>query len=307
MDFAPELLRALVAVKEAGGFTRAAERLHLTQSAVSHQIRRLEEQVGSPLFVRTTRKLALTEDGEEFLRHAKQILQAHAALNRRFQSSALAGSIRFGVPENFLGDQLPLLLSRFARAFPAVRLEASVSVCQDFSARIESGELDLAVAMRRAGETGGTVLRRSRFVWAAAEDFAFPPGSPLPLALSHPPCLCRTVAIEALSGSGVEWHTGFTSANLHGLRAAMLAGLGASIIAYDEIEPGMKVLEPSYGLPPLPDLEFALIWSAGGKTPCALELGRLITDAAKNLGSDVLHRPHPGMAPRPKARADKLV
>lgn len=291
MDFAPELLRALVAVAEAGGFTRAAERLHLTQSAVSHQIRRLEDQVGTPLFIRTTRKLALTEDGEEFLRHARQILQAHAALSRRFQSSTLAGSIRFGVPENFLGDELAQMLSRFARAYPAVRLEASVSVCQDFSARIESGELDLAVAMRRAGETGGTVLRRSHYVWAAAEGFAVPPGSSLPLALSNPPCLCRTVAIEALAGSAVEWHIGFTSANLHGLRAAMLAGLGASIIAHDEVEPGMTVLAPSYGLPPLPDLEFALIWSAGGKTPCARELGRLIADAARRLGGPMLHRP----------------
>jgi DNA-binding transcriptional LysR family regulator len=291
MDFAPELLRALVAVAEAGGFTRAAERLHLTQSAVSHQIRRLEEQVGTPLFIRTTRKLALTEDGEEFLRHARQILQAHAALSQRFQASTLAGAIRFGVPENFLGDELPHLLSRFARAFPAVRLEASVSLCQDFSARIESGELDLAVAMRRAGETGGTVLRRSRYVWAAAEDFTVPPGSSLPLALSNPPCLCRTIAIEALAGSGVEWHIGFTSANLHGLRAAMLAGLGASIIAHDELEPGMKVLAPSYGLPPLPDLEFALIWSANGKMPCSRELGRLIADAARRLGGPVLNRP----------------
>lgn len=290
MDFAPELLRALVAVEEAGGFTRAAERLHLTQSAVSHQIRRLEEQVGRPLFTRTTRKLALTEDGEDFLRHARQILQAHAALAQRFRISALAGSIRFGVPENFLGDELPQLLCRFARAFPAVRLEASVSVCQDFSARIENGELDLAVAMRRAGESGGTVLRRQRFVWAASEDFAVPPGASLPLALSNPPCLCRSVAIESLADTGVEWHTGFTSANLHGLRAAMLAGLGASIIAHDEIEPGMKVLGPAYGLPPLPDLEFALIWSPGGKTPCARELGRLIIEATQGPGGAVPRR-----------------
>lgn len=226
-------------------------------------------------------------------------MQAHAALSRRFQSSTLAGSVRFGVPENFLGDELPHLLSHFARNYSAVRLEASVSVCQDFSARIESGELDLAVAMRRAGETGGTVLRRSRYVWAAAEDFVVPPGSSLPLALSNPPCICRTVAIEALASSSVEWHIGFTSANLHGLRAAMLAGLGASIIADDEIEPGMKILAPSYGLPPLPDLEFALIWSANGKTPCARELGRLIADTAKRLGGPVVHRPT-----RPKVLAD---
>lgn len=118
MDFDPTLLRAFVAVKETGGFTRAAQRLHLTQSAVSHQIRRLEEQVGRPLLYRTTRTLTLTEDGNDFLQHAEQILASLDALSRRFQPSPVCGVVRFGVPETFLGERLPQLLSRFARAFP---------------------------------------------------------------------------------------------------------------------------------------------------------------------------------------------
>ncbi|WP_026869491.1 LysR family transcriptional regulator [Inquilinus limosus] len=280
MDFDPALLRAFVAVHEAGGFTRAAQRLHLTQSAVSHQIRRLEEQVGRPLLHRTTRKLLLTEDGEEFLRHAEQILQAQDALTRRFQPSSVSGVVRFGVPENFMGDRLPLLLRRFARGFPQVRLEVAVSVCLDLRAKVEAGELDLAVVMSRPGETGGTVLRRAQFVWAAAETFDWPPGTSLPLALAPPPCPCRAIAVDALAGAAVEWHVGFTSGNQHGLRAAVLAGLAASNFTCDELEPGMKILDGRHGLPPLPEVEFSLIWRSGTKAACACELGRLIVEAA---------------------------
>src|ERR1700761_4374005 len=106
MDFDPTLLRAFVAVKETGGFTRAAQRLHLTQSAVSHQIRRLEDQVGRALLLRTTRSLTLTEDGQDFLRYAEQILHSLDALAQRFRPSPISGSVRFGVPENFMGDRL---------------------------------------------------------------------------------------------------------------------------------------------------------------------------------------------------------
>src|SRR5688500_2314602 len=122
MDFDPTLLRAFVAVKETGGFTRAPERLHLTQSAISHQIRKLEAQVGRPLLHRTTRRLTVTEDGEDFRRYATQILDTLDAMTRRFQPSPISGVVRFGVPDNFMGDRLPPLLSQFARGFPAVRM-----------------------------------------------------------------------------------------------------------------------------------------------------------------------------------------
>lgn len=281
MDFDPTLLRAFVAVREAGGFTRAAERLHLTQSAVSHQIRRLEEQVGRPLLLRTTRKLVLTEDGEDFLRHAEQILQAQDALTRRFQPSGVSGVVRLGVPEYFMGDRLPQLLRRFARTFPAVRLEVSVSVCLDLKAKIEEGELDLAVVMAKIGEVRGTALRRAQYVWVAADGFDLPPGASLPVAMSPPPCPCRSVAIEALGQAGIEWHTGFTSANQHGLHAAVLAGLAVTNITREVLMPGMRVIDGEYGLPPLPEVEFVLIASTGSKTVCACELGRLIVEGAE--------------------------
>ena len=106
MDYDPTLLRAFIAIKETGSFTRAAERMHVSQSAISHQIRRLEQQAGTPLLTRTTRRLTLTEDGEDFLRYAECIIKAHDALIRRFETSSVTGAVRFGLPENFIGDGL---------------------------------------------------------------------------------------------------------------------------------------------------------------------------------------------------------
>lgn len=280
MDFEPTLLRAFVAVCETGGFTRAAERLNLTQSAVSHQIRRLEEQVGRPLLHRTTRKLTVTEDGEDFLRHAEQILQSQEALTRRFRSSTISGVIRLGVPENFIGDRLPQLLGRFARQYPSIRLEVSVSVCLDLRAKIDTGELDLAVAITQSNDEGGTVLRQTQFVWAAADHFVWPENSSLPFAFSPPPCALRAIGIDALNASGVDWHVAFTSANQHGLKAAVKAGLAVSIFAKEEIEPWMVVLDENDGLPPLPKAKYLLIQKRGDRMPCTSELGRLIVEEA---------------------------
>lgn len=290
MDFEPTLLRAFVAVCETGGFTRAAQRLNLTQSAVSHQIRRLEEQVGRPLLYRTTRKLTVTEDGEDFLRHAEQILQSQEALTRRFHASTASGAVRLGVPENFIGDRLPQLLGRFARQYPGVRLEVAVSVCLDLQAKIDAGELDLAVAITQGDGQGGIVLRQTQFVWAAADTFKPLQNSSLPFAFSPPPCALRAIAVEALAASGLDWHVGFTSANQHGLKAAVLAGLAISIFAREDIGPGMKILDSDDGLPPLPEAKYILLHKRGDHMPCASELGRLIVDEA-SLWSNSIARP----------------
>jgi len=130
MYFDPGLLRAFVAVKETGGFTRAGQRLNLTQSAISHQIRRLEEQVGRQLLQRTTRRLTLTEDGEEFLRHAGQILASLDALTQRFQPSPVSGVVRFGVPESFMGEP-----AAWDRAEATLRRPQEESTDQDHACR----------------------------------------------------------------------------------------------------------------------------------------------------------------------------
>lgn len=284
MDFDPTLLRTFVAVADTGSFTRAAQRQHLTQSAVSHQIRRLEEQVGRRLLSRTTRSLTVTEDGEELLRHAHRILLSFDTLARRFRPSPLSGTVRFGAPENFMGDRLSRLLLRFARDFPAVRLDASISANLDLPALIRTGDLDVAVVISLSAPdnpaTGGRLLRRTRLVWVVAETFEPPRNAPLPFAFYPPPCVHRQVGVRALDEAGIDSHIVFTSHSQEGIHAAVLAGLAITAIAFDDIKAGMKIIDGEYGLPPLPDIDFALVWSSGGKTPASTAFGELICEMA---------------------------
>lgn len=276
MDFDPTLLRTFIAVNDAGGFTRAAERLHLTQSAVSHQIRRLEEHVGRALLHRTTRRLTLTEDGEDFLRHAEQILQSLDALSRRFQPSPITGAVRFGVPENFIGDRLPNLLCQFTRAFPNVRMDVSVSMSMDLRQMVDADELDLAVVIALPGDDADTVLRRTRFVWVASDSFDIAAGRSLPFAFFPSPCINRQVGVSALDGTEVEWHVMFTSPSQQGLNAAISAGLGITVMVEDDVVPGMRIVDGEYGLPPLPPAQFVLLRRPGGCTPAVAEFGKLV-------------------------------
>jgi len=282
MSIDTDLLQAFIAVHQSNGFTRAAEQLHLTQSAVSHQIRRLEEVVGRPLFHRTTRRLSLTADGEDFLRHAERILGAQEALARHFRRSPIEGTVRFGVPESFMSDGLPQLLQQFARRCPNVRLEVSVGLTLDVAAMVRDRELDLAVVVSVSGTMKGTLLRRLPMVWAAAEGFER--ADSLPLAYSPPPCVCRQVSIDALDAAGIPWHGAFSSHSLGDLRLAALSGLGVATFTRDNLRPGMVELGERDGLPALPLLDFTLAYGegpAGERGPAVAELGRLIEEAER--------------------------
>lgn len=281
MNLDPILLRTFVAVQSTGSFTRAAERLHLTQSAVSHQIRRLEELLGRPLLKRTTRSLALTEDGDDLLRYAQQILDALDALGQRFQPSPITGEVRFGAPENFVGDRLPTLLCQFARAFPSVRLDVRVNMQLDLRGLIRDGELDLAVIMTSADSREGTPIRQVQLVWVASQDFDLPRGRPLPLAFSPSPCIHRGIGVGALEERGVPWQSVFTSPSQQGVNAAILSGLAISVIPQDDLQPGMRIVDGSYQLPPLPKASFVLIRSDQEQTPAVRAFGQLILDISR--------------------------
>jgi DNA-binding transcriptional LysR family regulator len=131
-------------------------------------------------------------------------------------------------------------------------------------------------------QAGGTVLRETRFVWAAAHSFDFTGDAPLPLAFAPAPCLHRQVAVEALESSTVDWRVAFTSPSQQGLRAAVLAGLAVTALPLGDLEPGMVVIDGQYGLPPLLDADFRLIWSVTGKTPAANAFGQLLVEMSES-------------------------
>ena len=181
LDF--ELLRAFVAVAECGGFHRAAERLNLTQSTVSQQIKRLELETQRPLFRRTTRSVALTDDGEMLLGEARRLLQLEEAARQRLGAPRLSGTVRLGVVEEVAEGSLPSALARFAALHRGVKLEVQIGVSMELIEQLNAGLLDVVCAARPPGSTKGRLVSRELLVWAAADTFDLVPGEALPLAL----------------------------------------------------------------------------------------------------------------------------
>jgi DNA-binding transcriptional LysR family regulator len=253
LDF--ELLRAFVAVADCGGFHRAAEQLNLTQSTISQQIKRLELETKRPLFRRTTRSVALTDDGEMLLGDARRLLLLEEAARHRLAAPRLSGAVRLGVVEEVAGGSLPPALSRFAALHPGVKLEVQIGVSAELIERLDAGRLDVVFAKRPLGTSRGRLVWREPLVWAAAEAFDLAPGSTLPLALYREKSVSREAALAALNNSERNWEIVYTSPSLTGLRAAALAGLAITPLPASAATAGLRVVE---GLPRLPDLEFAI-------------------------------------------------
>lgn len=271
-----DLLRAFVAVAECGGFRRAAERLHLTQSTVSQQIRRLELETGRSLFRRNTRTVALTDDGEMLLGDARRLLQLEEAARRRLTAPRLSGVVRLGAVEEVAGGSLPPALGRFARLHPNVRLEVLVGVSGELIEQFDAGGLDVVLAKRPWGTSRGRFVWREPLVWAAAETFDLAPGAILPLALFREHSVSRDAALDAFRNSERPWHIVYTSPSLTGVRAAALAGLAVTPLPASAVGPGLRILGELEGLPPLPDLEFA-IFEKPQPGPAAAALSAALT------------------------------
>ena len=202
LDF--ELLRAFVAVADCGGFHRAAERLNLTQSTVSQQIKRLELETKRPLFRRTTRSVALTDDGEMLLGDARRLLQLEEAARHRLAAPRLSGTVRLGVVEEVAGGSLPSALGRFAKLHAGVKLEVQIGVSAELIEQLNAGRLDVVFAKRPLGTSKGRLVWREPLVWAAADTFDLVPGAALPLALYRERSVSREAALAALNDKRTE-------------------------------------------------------------------------------------------------------
>lgn len=254
--FDTELLRSFVAVAESGGFTRAAERLHLTQSAVSAQIRRLEEQAGCPLLTRSTRSVALTEKGEMLLSYARTILHLNEDAHARLAGSKLAGTIRIGTSEDFASTRLPHILRRFRASHPGVLLEVEVGIPPVLLQALDEERLDLVLGSRCRGEARGWRLWQEPLVWAFSKHDNLPCDGELPLAFFPAPCPYREASIEALVLNNQPWRIVYVSPSVSGVKAAALAGLAATPLPRSAVGNGLRELGREDGLPELPDVEF---------------------------------------------------
>jgi DNA-binding transcriptional LysR family regulator len=254
-----QLLRTFITIAECGGFRSASERLHATQSTVSQQIKRLEAELGRPLFRRTTRSVALTHDGEALLGPARRLLQHEEDLRRQLTSPRLSGTVRLGAVEEVASGALPATLGRFARLYPDVRLEVVVDVSAELIGQVDRNDLDLALAKRPWGTSRGRVVWRDQLVWAASDTFELPADGTMPLALFRGSTVSRVAALEALRLSERPWKIVYTSPSLTGVRAAALAGLAVTPLPRSALCPGLRALPEVRGIPSLPELEFVVV------------------------------------------------
>jgi len=268
-------LRSFVAIVDTGSFTRAADRVNKTQSAVSMQIRRLEEQLGRPLFAKLGRGVRLTEDGEKLIDFARQMLQVEAAAFASVSRKALAGRIRLGIPDDYAESVLPEIVTRFARRHPLVELTV---VCENSSClaeRIERGELDVAVVSDCAGNA--ELLREEQLRWVVGSNSRAHEARPIQMALSSPTCAWRLAATSALNQAGIPWRQLLGSANLAALAPVVQAGLAVTVLPASATRAGLRVLdEVEEGLPPLPRNRIGMLEAAGNRTAEAKALAEEI-------------------------------
>lgn len=227
-----ESLRALKLVAETGGVTDAAERLCLTQSAVSWKLRRLEERVGRTLLRREGRTLKPTRHGRELIEFADRILSAHDAAVQRFQRSALSGSIRLGVTDDVAVNRVAGIAGRFRWAHPAIRLQVRVESSLRVAEWADSGEVDLAVMPVEPHDLRDDdfVLWKDELRFVQATDSAYPADGPLPLVTFGSKCFYGRVASALLDEAGIDYEEVLQSASIAGVRAAVSAGVGVALM-----------------------------------------------------------------------------
>jgi len=281
-----DVLRTFVTGFELGSFARAAERLGRSQSAVSTQLRKLEDQVGQPLVQKAGRGLALTAAGESMLGYAKRLLDLNDEAVDRLRGTELEGWARLGLAQDFAEGWLPAVLKRFARAYPRVRIEVQVGLGAHLTEATLKGDLDIALVWGDGGDAPHA--RRVAALpihWIGQPDW---PGlaslgrEPIPFAAFAPPCTFRSAAVAALDGGGLPWRLVFTSPSLSGLWAAAEGGLGITARTAVGLPKTLRVLDPAAtGLPALPDAPLSLHQAEAEPSPAVARLTDILLETIR--------------------------
>ena len=268
-----DTLRALLAIAETGGITRAAKKLNLSQSAVSHKMKRLEGRLGRGLFSRVDGRLGLNRDGERLLDYARRMIRLHDEACASFHQSDLAGELRIGITEDVTAPGMAQILSSFAISFPQVALTTRVAHSPELIRWLERGEIDMALIevfeseMRAADHPLGP----QQVAWLVAEDFALDGEARLPFVAYHEDCFYKAWAERALAGCGRELRVVFECPSIDGMVNAVRSGLGVGLVnlgVFEQLQSGRRGdgrglrIERSH-LPPPPAIQHVARFAGG--------------------------------------------
>lgn len=245
-----DTLRTLATAHDLGGFAQAADRLGRTPAAISLQMKRLQNELGLPLFRKNGRGLSLTEAGETTLRYARRILALNDELLETMRGALVEGVIRLGCPQDFT-PILPAVLSQFSTVYPRMQMELRVEGNAALADAVEKSQLDIAVVIGHEDRAKSRKIGEAPLVWIASKSFVPPAGEPLPIAVLGPQCAFRKCMVQRLDDAGMPHRVAATSPSLDGLWAAVLGGVGITVRTRLNLPDGIVDGESLFRLPDL--------------------------------------------------------
>ncbi|MCP4319083.1 MAG: LysR family transcriptional regulator [Hyphomicrobiales bacterium] len=281
-DLEIDLLRTFVAVASHTNFTRAAAAVGRTQSAVSLQIRRLEQIVGRSVFERTRQSVEITRTGEALLVYANRILKTNDEAISLFRQPDAAGLMRIGTPDDYATCLLPPILAQFSQRYPLIRIEVTCDNGCDLLQMQKKGQLDLVVATHPLNDVSGQAVRREPLHWVAAPGFVDNPDAPLPLVLYQQGCVCRELALRALNKVDRQWHIAYSTRSIALIESAVRNGSGVSVMEQSTIPDHLRIIDGNAGFPALPEVVISVHQNPGNVPPhIALTAEFLLAELAR--------------------------
>ena len=232
-----------MAIADTGSFNKAARAVFRTPSAVSMQMKKLEEQVSRPLFAKDGRSVTLTPDGEALVGYGRRILKLADEAMQRFRAPQIQGTIRLGAPDDYAGQFLPDILARFAASHPDVEVDVFCQSSMELLKLLDENEIDIALVSSGHGQLTGMTVHREPLVWAGLRHGCAHEKTPLPLAVSHVGCCWRRQALHALDRAGIPYRLAYTSKHYLGQLAAVMGGLAIAPFPLSSVKGDLKIIE----------------------------------------------------------------
>ncbi|MBP0593694.1 LysR family transcriptional regulator [Paraburkholderia sp. LEh10] len=280
-EFNVDLLRTFVAVVEAGSFTKAAVTVHRSQAAVSMQIKRLEQMLGTTLFARDTRNLSLTRPGNTLLEYARRVIDLHEEAWSAIVRPEVKGRVVLGAPDDYVSSLLSPVLRRFSNLYPHVEIEIVCAQSTALAPMLADNKIDLAFVTRDR-KLRGEFVRSEPMVWVGASaDTPVLKLSPLPVGLYEPGCVARANTLAALDRARIRYRAAYSSASLSGLVATVDAGLSVIALARCSVPSRLAILGAEHGLPVIEPLDIVVARSAKSDRPtCDYLAAQMVQDLA---------------------------
>ncbi|MCG8338292.1 MAG: LysR substrate-binding domain-containing protein [Proteobacteria bacterium] len=272
MDLPTDILRTFTVAANEESYTAASSIVHRTQSAVSMQMKRLEELVGCSLFQRNGHSMKLTSEGQILLQYAQRILKLHDEAIAKLSHPELSGRVRLGASSDYTENVLPLLLARFAAMFPHIQVDLACEPEFRLVESLKKGEIDILIQTSGEKPSTGRIIHRERVVWVSSGRYPVHEQDPVPLAVYNEECVYRNWAIDRLTKIEKKYRIAYTSPSTSGILAAVRSGLAVAPVGLSALSKDIRILDIRDGFPELPTAYVTIVTASQQLSPAVESL-----------------------------------